>query len=343
MEIETLPNYTNSHHKKGTFKNEEGEPRVFGHKQKENICTLVTQLFRHPDVTHPLPIRHISHSEFKDDDEGIRVWWLGHATNLIQIGDKFIITDPIFDHHASPSKAFVRRVTPLPLNKRHLPKIDVILISHDHYDHLSEKSLAYIKKRNPDVTILAPLKVDKLINSWDSRYNAQKFDWRQRTTIEGITFTCMPSRHYSRRTLSDQFVKLWCSWLIETQNNVSIYFPGDTAIGPQFAEVRQMVGRPINLALMPIGPQRPSKIMREIHMNPEDARDMAIQLEAETVVPIHYGVFPLGLRVKKADHKVLKECWPEDDTLRILKIGGRIDFDGTKFEVISEEMLNADV
>ena len=168
------------------------------------------------------------------------------------------------------------------------------------------------------------------------------FDWRTTTTVDDITFTCFPARHFSRRTLTDSATKLWVSWLIQYKG-ISIYFAGDTAIGPHFQEVRNFVGKPIDLALMPIGPQNPAEMMRAVHLNPQDVNDMSEILEAKIVIPIHYGTFALGSQVETPDLVLLKRCWTGDNLLPLIT-GGYADLNlndsNSKFAVYNEkEML----
>ncbi|OHS97381.1 Zn-dependent hydrolase of beta-lactamase [Tritrichomonas foetus] len=335
MQIENLPNYSKNHHTRKGFKNDEGDPTVPDMHERAMFFKF---MFSKVDVTTPLPVRKIPKEELSDSPT-MRVWWLSHATILYQINHKYILTDPVFDEGASPVSGFIKRITPLPLTLDDLPEISYILLSHDHYDHLSYHTLTELKRKNPNVKIFAPLGVHTYVNNWDRNFNVVPFDWRQKVTIDDITFVCFPARHGSQRTMTDRATKLWCSWLFQFDNK-TIYFPGDTAIGPHFAEVRNYVGKPIDLVMMPIGPQNPKAMMRKVHVDPTDARDMALILEAQTVVPIHYGTFPLGMEVEVSDIELLRRTWTECPLrLRVLKVGGRVDFIDGKFDVENEEEM----
>lgn len=339
--INKLPNYSDSHHTAdGHFENETGEPspppvpeEVDG---KSGFTKFMGALFSavraKPDVITTMPIRKLKKGseEFiiNPEDKSIKVWWLGHATVLLRINNKYIITDPMLSLYASPIKGFFKRVTPAPIDPEDLPPLSYIIYSHDHYDHLSYDTLTKLKELNPNVIIFGPLGLDRLINGWDAKYNVIPFDWRMTTTVDEITFTCFPSHHFSRRTMNDAATKLWCSWLFQYKSNnddiISIYFGGDTALGPHFREVRDFVGRPIDLALMPVGPLNPPGMMRSVHLNLQDVKDMSDVLQAKVVIPIHYGTFPLGREVETPDLVLLRRCWTNDSLLPLIT-GGRAD------------------
>lgn len=341
-----LPNYSDSHHlPDGHYQNEPGEPIVAQQALQtsgffKSVGRFAKFFASKSDITTPIPVRKIDTSnEFEISDNSnhplIRAWWIGHATVLIQINSNYIIIDPQLSDYASPVPGFIKRITPPALRVEDLPPISLILYSHDHYDHLSYETLAKIKERFPDVTIFAPLGIADMINGWNTKFNAHNFDWRTTTTItfpnseDQVCFTCFPARHYTRRSVSDTNQRLWCSWLIQ-YNDCSLYHPGDSAIGPHFAEIRNFVGKPIDIAFMPIGPQNPPDVMRPVHMNPEDVKNMSEILEARCVIPIHYGCFALGQQVEVPDLVLLKRLW-NGDNLTPIKVGGRIEYINGRF------------
>ena len=264
--------------------------------------------------------------------DGIRDWWFGHATNLIQINDKFIITDPVFDNNASPVPFTVRRVVQPPRQIREIPKIDFVLISHNHWDHLCKNSLKEIYQRNPNCHFFVPLRLAPMLTDWGLK-NVTEFDWRTKVEIDGIEFTCFPSHHGSSRWGKDAGTTLWCSWMIKHENCL-IYYSADTAIGPHFNEIYQFYGRGPDLFLVGIGPQEPAKTMRSVHLDGKEAIEMAHILHTVKTSPMHYATFPLGTRPAVSDLQfLLNHCNDEDrQNLIVLDIGGRIDWNGQTFE-----------
>lgn len=351
--INKLLNYNDSHHQSdGRYKNEEGEPIIAAEALQtsgffKSLGKFAKFFASKSDITTPLPVRKINNfsDEFTNHmgNSIIKCWWIGHATILIQINSNYIIIDPHLSDYASPVPGFIKRITPPALTVDNLPPISFILYSHDHYDHLSYDTLVKIKEKYPNVAIFAPLGIHTMINGWNDKFSAFGFDWRTETTItlpnsnDQVKFTCFPARHYTRRTVSDTNQRLWCSWLIQ-YNDISLYHPGDSAIGPHFAEIRNFVGKPIDIAFMPIGPQNPPEVMRPVHMNPEDVKNMSDILEAKCVIPIHYGCFALGQQVEVPDLVLLRSLWTGDNLIPI-KVGGRIENINGRF-VIPENLMD---
>ena len=328
-ELKPIPllTYNDDHHGKGIFYNDPHQPY---YKYIDN--TSFAKFFISKDVTKSLPVRNP-----KDDfarRDVTRVYWLGHATCLIQFNDIFIITDPIFSRYASPVPLTIKRKTPAPCEIKDLPPISVILISHDHYDHCDYNSLKEICKLNPDVKIFAPLGTSDMIKKWHFD-NVIEFDWRQYVQYKDILILCFPARHGSCRTGFDRDVKLWCSWHIsDEKQKIDVYFPGDTAVGPHFEELRNTLYKQIDLAMMPIGPIEPRGMMRTVHMDSKDAYEMNLIMCPKKVFPIHYGTFPLGLEPKKTDIEELKDAW-KGENLDILIVGDFVEWNGNEFVAIN--------
>ena len=314
-----LPSYNTAHHKRDGFCNVPGDPQPPEFRLMVNPIKLQLE----KDVTQSLEVVN----PIFPGNEGVRVWWIGHATTLIQIGIKYIITDPVFSSYASPIPGIVSRVTRTPCTIDDLPPIAVILISHCHWDHLDLSSIKAITAKNPACKVFVPLKV----SSYLKKQPIVEFDWRTKLDVYDATFTCLPAWHGTARYGFDSNKSLWCSWLIEYEN-ISIYFPGDTAIGPHFAEIRQLTNRDIDLFLAPIGPQNPVEMMRSIHLDGHEAKWAADVLGAKAVVPIHYGTFPLGLTVEHPDEVLIQESFvDESDRLFVIPVGGCVMWDGVKF------------
>jgi L-ascorbate metabolism protein UlaG (beta-lactamase superfamily) len=321
---EPLPGYTAAHHAGLKFVNAPGAPCLGLDRSGHSFLgQLFTRLRRESNSYPPFPV---TRPDF-GGPPSVRAYWIGHATALIEISGFWILTDPVFGDHASPVRGLIRRITPAACQAADLPPISVILISHDHWDHLEAPALEALSRQSPSAKIFAPLGVAELIRSWG--FDATPFDWRQHLVFGGIDFACFPARHGGNRYGFDSGARLWCSWLISAPD-VSIYFAGDTAIGPQFSEVREYVGRPIDLAFLPIGPQEPADWMRIMHMGPRDAFDMAVVMEARAVCPIHYGAFAFGPKPEFDDPVQARRVW-EGDTLHVIGVGQHLVWNGALF------------
>jgi L-ascorbate metabolism protein UlaG (beta-lactamase superfamily) len=220
----------------------------------------------------------------------LKATWIGHSTVLLQTAGINILTDPF---RASPlTLVGPKRVRPPALAPRHLPPIDYVLISHNHYDHLDMPGLAaLLKNHNPQ--FLTALGNRKLIGKLRNGLDIHELDWRASHDALAIKFTAMPAFHWSKRSFGDANHALWCAFAIETPGGV-IYFAGDTGYGDgrTFREIRERFGAP-RLSLLPIGAYEPRWFMKPHHMNPEDAVRAHIDLASRTSLAIHHGTIQL--------------------------------------------------
>ncbi len=259
---------------------------------------------KHDELHDPLAIYTPEMPTLRSEEP--KVTWIGHATFLIQIGGMNILTDPVF---GSPTPFFGRNAPPgiVPTD---LPPIDVILISHNHMDHMHGPSLQQLfpelKKNNGQV--LVPFGDDH----WFKKRSFDQvtgFHWGERKTLQNLTFTFLPARHWSRRGMFDRNKSLWGSWMIEYKEKSAhpefiegsereckkntIYFAGDSAYADHFSEIRQHFPN-IDVALMPIAPCEPDHIMREMHMNAEESVQAYLDLNAQSFIPMHWHTFNFG-------------------------------------------------
>ena len=325
-----MPQYKTTHHGE-KFSNDEGEPHP-PPRGVPGIGTFINVFFT------KMPVDDIRVRDPLVDfntGPGIKDWWLGHATNLIQINETFIITDPVFDDYVSPVPYTFRRLINTPRQIRDLPKISYVLISHNHWDHLCKASCVDIFNKNPDCHFFVPLRLGQMLTSWGIR-NVTEFDWRTKIEIEGIEFTCLPSMHWSSRWGYDAATTLWCSWMIK-YGDVLIYYGGDSAVGPHFAEINQLFGRGPDLFLVGIGPKEPDQIMRHAHLDGEEAVKMSKEyLKPVKCSPMHYATFPLGSYCPKTDLTIFKEAVEVEeygDHVLIPDLGGRLQWNGTEFVI----------
>jgi N-acyl-phosphatidylethanolamine-hydrolysing phospholipase D len=219
------------------------------------------------------------------------VTWVGHATLLIQLDGVNILTDPHWSPRASPvSFGGPRRVTPPGLRFEDLPPIHLVLISHDHYDHLD---VATVKRLAADhrPRFLVPLGLKSWFADLDIR-DVEELDWWQQRTEQGLTLTCLPAQHFSGRTLGDRNRRLWSGWAIAGKQR-RLFFAGDTAYARMFTEIGRRLG-PFDVAAIPIGAYLPPIIMRASHTTPEEALQVFEDVRGTAFVPIHWGTFDLA-------------------------------------------------
>jgi L-ascorbate metabolism protein UlaG (beta-lactamase superfamily) len=222
------------------------------------------------------------------------VAWLGHAAMLVRAGDLWILIDPVLSDTAGPVQGFgPARLVSLPLAPEQLPHIDVVLISHDHFDHLD---LTTIQKVAAQTGSAPQFFVGRGLAEW-FRWNAgstaREFDWWDIARVGETSFRFVPAQHNSGRTPFHRNTTLWGGWVIGHASK-QFYFPGDTAfVSRLFEDIRQRVG-PIDLAALPIGAYEPRALMRFEHLNPDDALQAHQALQAKRSFGVHWGTFQLG-------------------------------------------------
>ena len=238
-------------------------------------------------TTTPPPIAKI-------EGDKIRIALIGHSTFLIQTAGLNILTDPVFSEKTGPLMLGVKRVTPPAIEIDDLPKIDYILISHNHYDHLDLPSVNKLfKKFKPQ--ILLPLGVSNNFDKKIAKDYVHELDWWQEKYInDQISIDLVPAYHWSKRSILDTNKTLWGGFVIKS-NNGNIYFAGDTGLedGKFFYEISKKYNN-IKVALLPIGAYLPFWFMAPEHTSPQDSVEIAQILGAENAIPMHYNTFQLA-------------------------------------------------
>jgi N-acyl-phosphatidylethanolamine-hydrolysing phospholipase D len=219
-----------------------------------------------------------------------RLTWVGHATFLLQAGGMNIFTDPQFSERASPF-AFTgpKRVVPLPLALDELPRIDVVLITHNHYDHLdlpTVKALAASPEGSPLFLVPLGLKAWFADNGID---RVEEYDWWQQRDVGGARFTLVPVQHWSKRTLWDADQTLWGGWVMEV-GGLRIIHTGDLGLSRDTRDIGERLG-PFDLALIPIGAYEPRWFMQAMHVNVPEALQVRRDLKASRAIGMHWGTF----------------------------------------------------
>ncbi len=228
--------------------------------------------------------------------DGLRLTFVNHSTFLLQVNGINILTDPMWSKRASPVNwAGPRRFRPPGIRFEDLPPIDIVLLSHDHYDHMDLPTLRRLHRKHGP-TIYAGLKNAALL----ARHgigNVVELDWWQETTARrDLWITGVPARHFSGRSLFDRDRRLWCGFVVQTvvqTEDVCIYFAGDTGAGPHTAQIAGKFPK-IDLAILPIGAYRPQWFMGEVHMSPDEAVEAHLRLGARVSVASHFGTFDLA-------------------------------------------------
>ena len=224
----------------------------------------------------------------------IHLTYIGHATALIQVAGLNILTDPFFSRRASPVQwAGPKRVRPPGLALDRLPRIDVVLVSHNPYDHMDLPALRRLHDSHGP-RILTPLGNAAILARTRRPLDVAEGDWGDRVALgEGVQVTFAPARHWSKRGFHDVNMALWCAFVIETPAG-TIYFAGDTGYGDgaHFRDVRRDFG-PVRLALLPIGAYEPRWFMQPQHMNPEEAVKAHLDLASEFSVGVHHSTVQL--------------------------------------------------
>lgn len=221
-----------------------------------------------------------------------QITWLGHATFLLQYQGFNILTDPILSERASPlSFAGPERLSPAPIRTADLPVIDIVVISHNHYDHLDEKTIAELGSQ---VNYMVPLGLTEwFVEQGIGAERVREFDWWQQLNFGPVTVTATPSQHWSARSLFDKNETLWASWHLDI-GDWQVWFGGDTGYNPhQFKEIRARFPA-IDDALIPIGAYLPRWFMQPQHVDPAEALHIHQDLGAKRSYAMHWGTYQLA-------------------------------------------------
>jgi len=217
--------------------------------------------------------------------------FVNHATHLIQFAKVNMLTDPVFSRRASPFSWVgpKRRHAPA-LAASELPRIDVVLISHNHYDHMDAGSIRALSEQF-DPLFVVPLGNAKLVQSMGAK-KIIELDWWQRAEIPGGSVTLVPVQHWSARGLFDRNQALWGGFVVEAGDK-KVFFAGDTGYAQVFSEIFEKFG-PMDLSFLPIGAYEPRWFMKEQHMNPEEAVQAHLDLRSKFTIGTHFGTFRMA-------------------------------------------------
>jgi len=278
----------------GTFRNPEGSPQ-----RTENVNWSYRTFNKEKkklDMT--VPQDHVMDKEkvlsdlekYKDDDY---IAWIGHATYLIKLGDTTIITDPVFSKNAGPLIFGPKRYVEPALKLNEIPKTNLFLLTHNHYDHQDMSTIRRYPYKNSKVVV--PLKLGKYFTKYRFK-DVTELDWYDEIKVnDDIKVTLLPAVHWSKRSLTDINKTLWGNFLIEYKDK-KIFFACDTGYGNIYKELGKKYG-PIDLTMINIGAYNFKPIFDKsiYHTNPEEALNVAQNLKSKKVLGTHWGTFVLSL------------------------------------------------
>jgi L-ascorbate metabolism protein UlaG (beta-lactamase superfamily) len=259
-----------------------------------NVLNMSKQYFKGNPNKSPkkaLPQKELD-TAFWNSKTDDMLMWFGHSAFLLKLNGKNILLDPMLGESPAPHPTIgtKRYSKSLPVEIEGLPLIDLILISHDHYDHLDYESILSLKEKTE--MFFVPLGVGAHLAKWgvDSA-KIREFNWWDEASFKSVELVFTPARHFSGRKLGNNFTSMWGSWVIKGDSS-KIYFSGDSGYGPHFKEIGEAYG-PFDLALMECGQYNQN--WNEIHMMPEETVQAAIDVQSEVFMPIHWGAFTLAL------------------------------------------------
>ena len=253
---------------------------------------------------------------------GLAATWLGHATVLLEIEGHWILTDPVWSERVSPSATVgPRRNHPVPMAIEDLPPLDVVLISHDHYDHLDTATIDALAA-GQDATFVVPLGIGGHLRRWGvPAHRIVELDWDESARVAGLTLTCTEARHFSGRSLTNNQT-LWASWVLAGAER-RVFFGGDTGYTPAFIGIGERHG-PFDLTLLPIGAY--DARWPDVHMDPREAVRAHRELGGGALLPIHWATFDLAFHDWSAPVEwVRDEAARHDVRLALPAPGGRFE------------------
>ena len=239
---------------------------------------------------------------------GLRLTWLGHSTVLLELDGARVLTDPVFGERASPlSFAGPRRFHPVPVALSELPPLDLVVLSHDHYDHLCRDTMAALARMS--VPIVTALGVGARLEALgiDAR-RITELDWHESTQVGPLRVTAAPSQHFSGRAVGDRNHTLWASWVLEGLRH-KVYFSGDTGLTDEFRSIGERYG-PFDLVMLEVGAW--NEAWGDIHLGPKNALRAFDMLGGGALLPVHWGTFNLALH-----------AWDEPAETLLAEAGGR--------------------
>lgn len=218
--------------------------------------------------------------------------WFGHSNLLMRVGDKTISIDPVFGNTVAPMGIMMHRYQPAPAQIDELPSIDIVIISHNHYDHLEKQSIEWLAAHSPKTKFIVPLGLARTLESWGLSANQiTELDWWQEYESGQVKITATEAQHASGRGLRDINRALWAGWVIQ-DNKQTIFYSGDNGYGPHYAEVGKRFPK-VDIAFIENGQY--NEKWAQTHMNPSQTAQAAKDVGTEYFVPVHWGAYTMAL------------------------------------------------
>lgn len=261
----------------------------------EDVRSLLAGQFSGDEVREPpapMPIVVIDPSTLAAAPKpGLRAFWIGHASVYVEVDGVRVLIDPVFSEYASPVAIGPKRFHPPPIGLAELPRIDAVVISHDHYDHLDMATVRQLAARG--TVFFVPLGIGAHLERWQVPLSQiRELEWWQEGSIGGVRFVCTPTRHYSGRGVTDSRATLWSSWSVVGPQH-RFFYSGDTGYSKHFAEIGARLG-PFDVSFIKVGAYGPGQPWIDIHMTPEDAVRAHGEVGGKRLFPVHWGTFNLA-------------------------------------------------
>jgi len=305
----------------GVFENR--RPELINQMRENSLSfELLQEWFTERQAAKPeeeLPQQAPDLPTFLEAADHTKLIWFGHSTFLLNIAGTIVLVDPVFSDTVAPVSFTAKRFQPPVLALNELPKIDVVLISHDHYDHLDQKSIEHF--RDAQTLFIAPLGVGTHLTRWGIKADhIIEKDWWETQELNGIEFTAAPSQHFSGRDGINNDETLWASWVIVSAQS-RLYYSGDSGYDNHFKEIGEKYG-PFDLSIMENGQY--DKAWSSVHMFPAETLQAHLDVKAQFLMPVHWGMFELAFHTWYEPVEALSQVAKNENVTLITPVFGQI-------------------
>ena len=279
------------HYKDGKFLNNGGVKIEMSLKDSFKAMWILFKSNSKAEPNKNIAVQKVDSISIANYNSKTRFIWFGHSTFLLQTKGKNLLIDPMFGDVPAPNPLLgnKRFSNELPIEIEKLPSIDAVLITHDHYDHLDYESIQKLKDKVK--LFFTPLGIGIHLLKWGvEKERIIELDWWQEIKFDDLTIRCTPAQHFSGRGISDREKTLWCSWIIESDDE-NLFFSGDSGYASHFKEIGEKYG-PFDFAFMECGQY--NNLWPLVHMLPEETAQAGLDIKAKKMMPIHWGAFKLA-------------------------------------------------